>query len=377
MSRPDKDPSPSEITPERLYLRRREFIRNAALFGAPSAAVGGSLLWLMNGIRADPRPGAGSSGGKELTIARPGTDSTDETPTPYDDVTTYNNFYEFGTDKGDPAEYAGALRPRPWTVRIDGEVERPRTVDIDELLGWFPLEERIYRMRCVEAWSMVIPWVGFPLGALLDRVGPTSRAKYVAFTSLLDPEQMPGQRRAILDWPYVEGLRIDEAMHALTLLAAGLYGKVLPNQNGAPLRLVVTAPHARSLRLLLRGAARGNLHRARPGTRLARHLGRRHQAQVHLRGLRRVRPAPAARRHLDQRRPEAARLRALEAAAPAGVRRADAGGDPLHLAREEGRLGARSLCHCPWRVAAGAARDLRARASGDGFSSNRFTSGVK
>jgi methionine sulfoxide reductase catalytic subunit len=239
MSRHDDDPSPSEITPEGLYLRRRDFIRNAVLFGATSTAVGGSLLWLMNGIRADSRPAAKIPAVQELAIARHGTDSIDETPTPYDDLTTYNNFYEFGTDKGDPSEYAGTLRPRPWTVHIDGEVERPRTVEIDELLGWFPLEERIYRMRCVEAWSMVIPWVGFPLRALLDRVGPTSRAKYAAFTSLLDPEQMPGQRRAILDWPYVEGLRIDEAMHPLTLLAAGLYGKVLPNQNGAPLRLVV------------------------------------------------------------------------------------------------------------------------------------------
>ena len=233
------EPSPAEITPSGLYLRRRELIRNALLFGATSTAVGGSLLWLMNGTRADPRQAAGSPAGEDLVVARRDAERIDETPTPYRDVTTYNNFYEFGTDKGDPAAYAGALRPRPWTVRVEGEVSQPRTIDVDDLLKWFTLEERIYRMRCVEAWSMVIPWIGVPLRALLERVQPTSRAKYVAFTTLLDPRQMPGQRRRILDWPYVEGLRLDEAMHPLTLLAVGLYGKALPNQNGAPLRLVV------------------------------------------------------------------------------------------------------------------------------------------
>jgi sulfoxide reductase catalytic subunit YedY len=158
--------------------------------------------------------------------------------TPLADVTSYNNFYEFGTEKGDPAANAGTLRPRPWTVAIEGEVERPQVVDIDQLLKWFPLEERVYRMRCVEAWSMVIPWIGFPLRDLIARVAPTSKARFVAFTTLLDPDQMPGQRRAVLDWPYVEGLRLDEAMHPLAILAVGLYGKPLPNQNGAPLRLV-------------------------------------------------------------------------------------------------------------------------------------------
>jgi sulfoxide reductase catalytic subunit YedY len=159
--------------------------------------------------------------------------------TPNRDVTTYNNFYEFGTDKSDPAENARTLKPRPWPVSIEGEVRKPLTIDIDQLLTWFPIEERVYRMRCVEAWSMVIPWLGFPLGDLLKRVEPTSRAKYVAFTTLLDPEQMPAQRRRVLDWSYVEGLRIDEAMHPLTIVAVGLYGKSLLNQNGAPLRLVV------------------------------------------------------------------------------------------------------------------------------------------
>jgi methionine sulfoxide reductase catalytic subunit len=159
--------------------------------------------------------------------------------TPYKDVTTYNNFYEFGLDKSDPAANAHTLKPRPWTVRIEGEVRKPLVIDMEQLLKWFPLEERVYRMRCVEAWSMVIPWLGFPLGELIKRVEPTSRAKYVAFTSLLDPEQMPGQRRKLLNWPYGEGLRIDEAVHPLTILAVGLYDKALPNQNGAPLRLVV------------------------------------------------------------------------------------------------------------------------------------------
>ncbi|HYH99594.1 protein-methionine-sulfoxide reductase catalytic subunit MsrP, partial [Hyalangium sp.] len=151
----------------------------------------------------------------------------------------YNNFYEFGLDKNDPARHAHILKTRPWSVVIDGEVAKPQTVDIDQILSWFSLEERVYRMRCVEAWSMVIPWHGFPLGELIKRVEPTSRAKYVAFTTLMDPEQMPGQKRHVLDWPYVEGLRMDEAMHPLTILAVGLYGKTLPNQNGAPLRLVV------------------------------------------------------------------------------------------------------------------------------------------
>jgi sulfoxide reductase catalytic subunit YedY len=164
--------------------------------------------------------------------------STSEPMTPLADVTSYNNFYEFGTEKGDPAANAGTLRPRPWTVAIEGEVKRPQVVEIDQLLKWSPLEERIYRMRCVEAWSMVIPWIGFPLRDLVARVEPTPKARFVAFTTLLDPGQMPGQRRAVLDWPYVEGLRLDEAMHPLALLAVGLYGKPLPNQNGAPLRLV-------------------------------------------------------------------------------------------------------------------------------------------
>jgi sulfoxide reductase catalytic subunit YedY len=239
--------SSSEVTPERLYLKRREFIRNSLLFTATSTCVGGTLLWLMKGLRGE-RHETSSSGvalaapaedPSLLTISRRYDYASAEPETPFESVTTYNNFYEFGTDKGDPAENAHTLKPRPWTVTIEGEVAKPQVIDIDQLIKLFPLEERIYRMRCVEAWSMVIPWVGFSLGDLLKHVGLTSRAKYVAFTSLRDPTQMPGQRTDILPWPYVEGLRIDEAMHPLAMLAAGLYGRVLPNQDGAPVRLVV------------------------------------------------------------------------------------------------------------------------------------------
>ncbi|HEY2387343.1 MAG TPA: protein-methionine-sulfoxide reductase catalytic subunit MsrP [Candidatus Binatia bacterium] len=233
-------PPSSEITSERHYLRRREFLRNAGLFTATAATVAGGLRFLTSGRRVTDRKGKDAAAPTALDVAKRLEEAGGEEPTPERDVTTYNNFYEFGTDKSDPAAYAAqTLRPRPWTVTIAGEVEKPGEVDVDQLLRWFPLEERVYRMRCVEAWSMVIPWVGFPLGDLLRRVGPTSRAKYVQMTTLLDPEQMPEQSGRVLDWPYVEGLRIDEAMHPLTLLAVGLYGKTLPAQNGAPLRLVV------------------------------------------------------------------------------------------------------------------------------------------
>jgi sulfoxide reductase catalytic subunit YedY len=165
---------------------------------------------------------------------------TAEPATPFQAVTTYNNFYEFGLDKDEPARYAHTLQTRPWTISIEGEVAQPQVVDIDTLMSWFTLEDRIYRMRCVEAWSMVIPWLGFPLADLIARLEPTGNAKFVEFTTLLNKDQMPGQRDDnILDWPYIEGLRLDEAMHPLTLLAVGLYGKFLPNQNGAPVRLVV------------------------------------------------------------------------------------------------------------------------------------------
>ena len=217
------DIPPSEITPPEIYRERRRFMQGMGVLVA-GAALG-----------AAPEAGAGV----KLAGVRPSAYRLDEAKTPYKDVTTYNNFYEFGTGKGDPAQNAGSLITRPWTVAIEGEVGNPKTYDIDALLKLAPLEERVYRMRCVEGWSMVIPWVGFPLREIIRRAAPTGNAKYVEFVTLNDPRQMPGQRSRVLDWPYVEGLRLDEAMHPLTLLAVGLYGEVLPNQNGAPVRLVV------------------------------------------------------------------------------------------------------------------------------------------
>jgi sulfoxide reductase catalytic subunit YedY len=225
MARWRPDLKDRDATPEPLYLRRRELL---ALGAAGAAAL------------LAPRPAAGGEPtGAELAVARRVERAGGEKPNRWDEITTYNNFYELGTEKSDPARNAGTLRPRPWTVAIEGEVSRPQTIGIDDLLRAFPLEERVYRMRCVEAWSMVIPWVGFPLADLVKRAQPTSRARWVAFQTLHDPEQLPGQRRRVLPWPYVEGLRIDEATHPLTLLAVGVYGRVLPGQNGAPVRLVV------------------------------------------------------------------------------------------------------------------------------------------
>ena len=177
--------------------------------------------------------------GEQLVNIKKTTEALSDKLTDYKDVTTYNNFYEFGTSKEDPAQNAGSLKTRPWTITVEGEVNKPKVIDIEELLKLAPLEERVYRLRCVEAWSMVIPWVGYSLSELLKRAEPTSKAKFVEFVSLEDPEQMPGQKSATLDWPYREGLRIDEAMHPLTILAVGLYGEVMPKQNGAPIRLVV------------------------------------------------------------------------------------------------------------------------------------------
>lgn len=220
---------PSEITPKEHWLRRREFMAGAVA-GLGLAATGGL------GAALAVRP---AHAGEKIPGLVRSPLSTDETPTSLKDVTGYNNFYELGTDKDDPARNAGSLKTRPWTVRVDGACEAPGEIGIEDILAGFTQEERVYRLRCVEAWAMVIPWVGFPLGDLLKRFKPTSQAKYVAFETLYDPQQLPGQRRAVLDWPYREGLRMDEAMHPLTILATGLYGEVLPNQNGAPLRLVV------------------------------------------------------------------------------------------------------------------------------------------
>jgi methionine sulfoxide reductase catalytic subunit len=223
----------SDITPEGLYLRRREFL-------AGGTAAAGGLAFALAGCK--PKAAAPDETAlPALPGVKPGPFGTgpEETRTPYKDITTYNNFYELGTDKSDPAANAHRLKTRPWTVAFDGELARPQVLDVDTLRGRFPLEERVYRLRCVEAWSMVIPWVGFPLGPLIKQLEPTSRAKYVAFTTKLAPDEMPGQKTGALEWPYVEGLRMDEALHPLTILAVGLYGRVLPNQDGAPIRLVV------------------------------------------------------------------------------------------------------------------------------------------
>jgi methionine sulfoxide reductase catalytic subunit len=214
------DIPPSEITPESRYLNRRQFIAAA---GVAAGSIVAPALLGARGVRPPAR----------------GFRRDDERPTPFEDITTYNNYYEFGTGKDDPSRNAGAFRTRPWSVEIAGEVARPRTVNLEDILHRFPSVERVYRLRCVEAWSMVIPWQGFPLRDLINWVQPTSRARFVEFTTILAPDQMPGQRRGVLPWPYVEALRMDEAMHPLTILATGLYGRTLPNQDGAPLRLVV------------------------------------------------------------------------------------------------------------------------------------------
>jgi sulfoxide reductase catalytic subunit YedY len=223
---PDQIPS-SEITPHSLYLRRREFLAGlAGLVGAAAFPSGVAAL--------------GRRGSVPVQEAFQGaTDELGDDLTPWEDVTTYNNFYEFGTGKGDPVQHAQEFRTRPWTVTIEGHVGKPGEYALDDLLRPHTMEDRIYRLRCVEAWSMVIPWRGFPLADLIKRVEPTGNARYVEFQTLVDPEQMPGQRRPVLQWPYVEGLRMDEAMHPLTLMTTGVYGRDLPNQNGAPLRVVI------------------------------------------------------------------------------------------------------------------------------------------
>jgi sulfoxide reductase catalytic subunit YedY len=220
-----------EITPEAVFQERRRFLR---------AAVGAGAALL---VGCDREGGNGGLGATRAAAAPSPVSAdgfrTDEEPTPYEDATRYNNFYEFGTAKEDPARHAIQLRTKPWSVLVDGEVAKPGSVPLEDLLAPHTPEERSYRLRCVEAWSMVIPWLGIPLGDVLRRFEPSSRARYVAFETLHDPEQMPGQRRRVLDWPYREGLRMDEAMHPLTLLVTGMYGRELPSQNGAPLRLMV------------------------------------------------------------------------------------------------------------------------------------------
>jgi sulfoxide reductase catalytic subunit YedY len=223
-----EDIRPQEITDHGVYLNRRAFMAGAAAVALTSATWGreATAQGKLQPLQATKNPAY----------------QVQEALTPYKHVASYNNFYEFGTNKEDPERLQASLKPRPWTVQVDGLCAKPKTFDIEELVK-FPLEERVYRLRCVEAWSMVIPWIGFPLSALLKRVEPTGQAKYVEFTTLVSPEMFPGQKRGLfgfaLDWPYTEGLRLDEAMHPLTLVTVGLYGQVLPNQNGAPIRVVV------------------------------------------------------------------------------------------------------------------------------------------
>lgn len=230
MSLKSRTPSSSEITPREIVESRRDFMRHLAVGSMASAAViemAQREAFAQNGVIA--RLPATANPAYMLT----------EKKTSYKDATTYNNYYEFGTDKADPAENAGKFKSRPWTLRIEGEVKKPVTLDLDRLLKLAPIEERVYRLRCVEGWSMVIPWLGYSLSHLLKQVELTGDARYVEFTSANDAQQMPGVRSRVLQWPYVEALRLDEAMHPLTLLTLGMYGELLPNQNGAPVRLMV------------------------------------------------------------------------------------------------------------------------------------------
>ncbi|HEV7716643.1 MAG TPA: protein-methionine-sulfoxide reductase catalytic subunit MsrP [Steroidobacteraceae bacterium] len=219
---------PSQITPREAYFNRREVLAGALAAGAIGLAHADAVL----AESAPPAAGA-------LKYSRNTQYSVTDAPNTFEDITSYNNFYEFGTDKSDPKANAGSFKTQPWTVTVDGEAEVKGKFTLEDILKPHPFEERIYRFRCVEAWSMIVPWLGFPLADLVKRFKPTSKARYVQFTTLLDPKQMPGQRYPVLRWPYVEGLRMDEAMHPLTLMVTGLYGKTLPNQDGAPLRLIV------------------------------------------------------------------------------------------------------------------------------------------
>ncbi len=226
-NRPRIEPPSSEITPEKFYVDRRAFIAAAGALGA--GAIAASMPSL-----------AGAQGTQEpKAVGKPFGLQPDDKPTPWEDVTTYNNFYEFGTDKSDPSENAKNFKTQPWTVRVDGLVNKPADYQLEDFLKPSAIEDRIYRHRCVEAWSMVIPWRGIPLADVIKRAQPNSKAKFVEFTTLMDPKQMPGERTAVLVWPYTEGLRLDEAQNPLALLAVGVYGRTLPNQNGAPLRLVL------------------------------------------------------------------------------------------------------------------------------------------
>lgn len=230
IKKPADTPS-SEITPKSLYLNRRKFLASTALAGA--AAVAGV------GFQEFASPWLMAQANAKIDGIKKSSFSTNETITPYKDVTNYNNYYEFSTDKYEPAGLAKGFKTRPWNVTIDGAVEKKQVLDVDTIIRMAAPEERIYRHRCVEGWSIVVPWIGFSLSELINKAKPTSKAKFVEFTTIEDPKQMPGQRGRVLDWPYVEGLRMDEAMHPLALLCFGMYGEALPNQDGAPLRIVV------------------------------------------------------------------------------------------------------------------------------------------
>lgn len=229
--RQSSDIASSEITPKNLYWNRRKFLAGAAIAGAATVA-GGLIEELVS-------PSIEARAGNKIEGIQKNRFSTTETITPYRNVTTYNNYYEFSTDKDGPSERAKNFRTRPWTVTVDGLVRKKKVLDVDDIVKLAAPEERIYRHRCVEGWSIVVPWVGFPLSTLLNQVEPLGKAQFVEFTTIYDPSQMPGQRSRVLEWPYVEGLRRDEAMHPLALLCFGMYGEVLPNQDGAPLRIVV------------------------------------------------------------------------------------------------------------------------------------------
>jgi sulfoxide reductase catalytic subunit YedY len=226
-------PLASEITPQEIYENRRTWLKALAL-----SAGTGAALWAQREAHAQTTGPGKLPALPAVRSAVPGAMTIDR-PTSHTDATTYNNYYEFGTDKAAPAKTAGTLKPRPWTVSIEGEVKKPKVYDIEDLLKLSPQEERIYRLRCVEGWSMVVPWIGYSMSELIKRVEPTSQAKFVQFVSLADNRQMPGLNSNVLDWPYVEGLRMDEAMHPLALLTFGMYGEILPNQNGAPVRITV------------------------------------------------------------------------------------------------------------------------------------------
>jgi|SRR5271170_1150294 len=221
----------SEITPQSLYLDRRKFLAGAAITAA-AVSAGASLRQLIS-------PAAVAQAGNKIDGVKKSPFSTTETITPFNDVTHYNNYYEFSTQKEEPADLAKNFRTRPWKVKIDGLVDKKQELDVDAIIKMAPPEERIYRHRCVEGWSIVVPWIGFSLSELIKQANPQSKAKFVEFTTLLDPSRMPGQNRAVLEWPYVEGLRMDEAMNPLALLCFGMYGQELPNQDGAPLRIVL------------------------------------------------------------------------------------------------------------------------------------------